>query len=114
MAPPALPGDVAPRTPSWNRQATDRDWFVAAAGVTGPFDPDPMDGDAIAYSDIMFRRRVQALQTVDEMLEKLESRLTDLGVLDDTFIVYASDNGYHLGQFRIPDEKMMPYDSDLR
>ena len=29
-------------------------------------------------------------------------------------MLLTSDHGYHLGQFRIPDEKMMPYDTDIR
>ena len=28
--------------------------------------------------------------------------------------LYSSDHGYHLGQFRIPIEKMLPYETDIR
>ncbi len=28
--------------------------------------------------------------------------LDDLGVLNNTFIVFSSDHGYHLGEWRIP------------
>ena len=31
------------------------------------------------------------------------------GVMDNTYFLYSSDHGYHLGQFRIPIEKMLPY-----
>merc|ERR1712107_608357 len=33
---------------------------------------------------------------------------------DNTYVLFSSDHGYHLGQFRIPDEKMLPYETDIR
>ena len=37
-----------------------------------------------------------------------------MGVLSHTYVAVSSDHGYHLGQFRIPDEKMLPYETDVR
>jgi len=31
--------------------------------------------------------------------------LDELGVLDNTFIMFSADHGYHLGNWRLPQEK---------
>src|SRR5262249_12869354 len=36
------------------------------------------------------------------------------GVLDDTYFVFTSDNGFHLGQHRLPAGKYSPYETDIR
>jgi arylsulfatase A-like enzyme len=40
-----------------------------------------------------YRARLQALQGVDEMVDALVTELDKMGILDNTFIFYTSDNG---------------------
>jgi arylsulfatase A-like enzyme len=46
-------------------------------------------------------RRCETLQTVDEVVTSLESELERSGRLDDTYLVFTSDNGYALGEHRL-------------
>lgn len=36
------------------------------------------------------------------------------GQLDRTWIVVTSDHGYHMGQFAMPIDKRLPYETDIR
>ena len=40
--------------------------------------------------------------------------LDELGVAGNTYVVFTSDNGYHLGQYRLTHGKRTPYDADIR
>lgn len=44
--------------------------------------------------------RLEALQSVDRAVGSLVQTLDEQGVLDDTYIVFSSDNGYSLGEHR--------------
>ncbi len=44
--------------------------------------------------------RLQALQSVDRAVGSLVATLEEEGVLDNTYIVFSSDNGYSLGEHR--------------
>merc|ERR1712216_274144 len=64
--------------------------------------------------DDLMRKRWGALLSIDDLVAGLIDALTDAGVLDNTYILFSSDHGYHLGQLRIPIEKMLPYETDIR
>ena len=68
----------------------------------------------LARIDETFRRRVRAVQAVDRMVGRLRQRLAVAGVADNTYIVFSSDNGFHLGQHRLTPGKLTAYDSDVR
>ncbi|WP_165807244.1 sulfatase family protein [Nocardioides currus] len=46
------------------------------------------------------RARLRALQSVDRAVESLVETLREVGELNDTVIVFTSDNGYSLGEHR--------------
>src|SRR4029079_4140593 len=47
-------------------------------------------------------------------LANLVATLRSLHALHNTYIVFTSDNGFHLGQHRLPAGKETPYDTDIR
>ncbi len=49
----------------------------------------------------------------DENLGKLLNALDDLGLAEDTVVVYSSDNGYYLGEHRLGDKRSL-YEESLR
>lgn len=55
----------------------------------------------IEYNDEFQRARLRALQSVDEMVEKLIKTLENKELLDNTYIFYTTDNGYHISQYRM-------------
>lgn len=72
------------------------------------------NASSVAYLDHYYRQRLRALQAVDELVEKLVLQLDAAGVLDETYIIYSSDNGFHVGQHRLPPGKECGYEEDIR
>ncbi|KAK7414585.1 hypothetical protein QQZ08_012526 [Neonectria magnoliae] len=73
-----------------------------------------LNDSSVSYIDDYYRARLQALQAVDEIIEQVVTQLEDAGILDDTYIIYSSDNGFHLGQHRLPPGKECGFDEDIR
>ncbi len=57
--------------------------------------------------------RIQALQSLDESVAGTIAALEEQGVLDQTVVIFASDNGWLLGEHRA-EKKTLPYDESLR
>lgn len=58
-----------------------------------------------------YRKRMASLLAVDEAVEALVDRLAQNGELDNTYIVFTSDNGFYFGEHRVPMGKFLPYDA---
>jgi len=74
----------------------------------------PLDEAAIRAIDTLMRSRWGALFSIDDLVAQIVGALDALQLLQSTYVMVSSDHGYHLGQFRIPDEKMLPYETDVR
>ena len=65
------------------------------------------------YNDDFYRGRLRALQPVDELLDDIFRSLEQYGILNNTYVIYSSDNGYHIGQHRLPPGKECGYEEDV-
>ena len=61
-----------------------------------------------------YRERLRALQAVDDMVETIVKALERAGRLDDTYVIYTSDNGFHMGEHRLFIGKTTAYEEDIR
>jgi N-acetylglucosamine-6-sulfatase len=64
--------------------------------------------------DTLYRERLGSMLSVDEMVDSIVQELEADGQLDNTFIFFASDNGFLLGQHRIQNDKRYPYEESIR
>lgn len=97
---------TAPRTPNWNELNSDAHFLVSSQPA--------MDAENIAWSDLAFARRSEACMSIDDLVADVVGTLSELSVLDNTFVFFTSDHGYSLGQLRFPSGKWNVYEWNIR
>ena len=60
------------------------------------------------------RNRLASTLAIDEMVGDLVDALEESGELDNTYIFFTSDNGYHAGEHRLTTGKWTAYEEDIR
>jgi N-acetylglucosamine-6-sulfatase len=60
------------------------------------------------------QRSIESLISVDQGVKRVYDALIAAGKLENTYIVFTSDNGFFLGQHRISRGKVLPYEPGLR
>ncbi|CAG7915788.1 unnamed protein product [Penicillium olsonii] len=96
---------VVPRTPNFNPDSP--------SGVSWIAQPPQQNQTEVDYNDESYRNCLRALQAVDEMVDGVFKKLEDLGILEDTYVVYSSDNGFHIGQHRLQPGKRCGFEEDI-
>jgi N-acetylglucosamine-6-sulfatase len=116
---------VAPNTPHLPTNVPDR-YAGAYSGLALPRPPNFNEADVsdkapparkprlsdaeISEMAANYRRQAAALRAVDDMVASLMDELSAQGELDNTYILYTSDNGYYWGEHRY-DRKTFPYEA---
>jgi N-acetylglucosamine-6-sulfatase len=70
--------------------------------------------EQIARAEDLYRKRLQSMLAVDEMIAELVDTLRQSGELENTYIFFTSDNGLHLGTHRLTAGKWTAYEEDIR
>ena len=96
----------APRTPNYNCSVEDHHWLAQ--------NQLPITAKEAEEADQLYVSRLKTLISVDDFVHDLVQLLEDHAILSDTYLVFTSDNGYHLGQFRMPMGKWQAYEDDIR
>ncbi len=99
-------GLEAPRTPSFNERDMKDKPKVRQKAL--------LNEQEVTNLSILYRLRLRTLQAVDDMVAGIVESLSQSGQLDNTYIFFTSDNGFHLGQHRLNSGKYTPYEEDVR
>jgi arylsulfatase A-like enzyme len=108
--PPRHDGSFAdlplPRPPNFNE---------ADVSDKPPFARLPLlDEAGIAEVETAFQKRQEQLKGIEDTVEQVVEVLRDMGRLDNTIIIYSSDNGFSMGEHRRPRNKALLYDEIAR
>jgi N-acetylglucosamine-6-sulfatase len=99
------PGVQVPRTDNFNPDVASGTSWIADLPIIGETE--------LAYNDLLYRRRLQSLAAVDDMVEEIVNRLGHHGILDNTYLIFTSDQGFHIGQHRMPPGKCTSFEEDI-
>jgi N-acetylglucosamine-6-sulfatase len=97
----------SPRPPNYQEpDVSDKSpWLRATADIRA--------AEVVAWNPIDYRNRQGSLYALDDLVESLVNTLKANGQLDNTYVIFTSDNGYNLGAHRLI-HKMAPYEESIR
>ena len=95
----------APRRANWNPdKPSGASWINKLPRLTGA---------QVNTCDKNHVGRLQNIAGIDAMVGKMIDKLKDHNLLDNTYIIYTSDNGFHIGNHRLLPGKRCPYEEDI-
>jgi len=98
---------AAPHPPSYNEEdVSDKPAYIRERQSLTPEKEKDIDN--------LYKKRLQSLQSVDDMIATLVQTLDETGLLENTYIFFTSDNGYHIGHHRLKLGKSTPYEVDIQ
>lgn len=98
----AYPDAQAPRPPSFDEaDVSDKPSWVR--------EKSKLRGDEVAWFDRRQAARMRSALTLEDLSREVVSALARTDQLDNTYVIFTSDNGYHMGLHRIRGAKWTPY-----
>ena len=96
-----------PTPPSLNEEdVADKPSFIQALP--------PLDAGDVRRATRRYRCTLATMRAVDRGVGGLVEVLRRTGELNNTVVMFISDNGYYFGEHRIPDKKHNPYEEGIR
>jgi arylsulfatase A-like enzyme len=98
----AYPQAKAPRSPSFDEaDVSDKPDWVAEKSALRP--------EEIARYDRRQAARMRSALTLEDLSRSVVSALSRTDQQDDTYVIFTSDNGFHMGLHRVRGAKWTPY-----
>ena len=101
-------GKTMPRRPNYKRAPEGKPALQRRIGDLPPL------GAATATRDESILGRQRSLMAIDESVGKILKALKEIGQLDNTILVLASDNGYFYGEHGLSVERRLAYEESIR
>ena len=101
-----FPGLQVPRSPSFNPDVPSGGGFIKTL--------EKQNDTVVEYNDEFYRTRIQSLQAVEDLIESIMDWLDKHpDISENTYLIYTTDNGYHIGQHRLPPGKTCNVEEDI-
>ena len=102
-----FPDLKVPRTPNFNPdEQAGHGGFIKGL--------EKQNDTVVAYNDGFYRARIQSLQAVDDLVQSIMDWLyAHPDILENTYLMYTTDNGFHIGQHRLPPGKTCAIEEDI-
>ena len=81
------------KTPRYNISSPNKHWMVSQQPPLTKQDEKELDG--------IFQNRTRTLLSVDDIVFAVVETCQQLNILNNTYIIYTSDHGFHLGDYRL-------------
>ncbi len=112
-------GKTMPRRPNYGMSDQDRESKPVIAKALEfrhvlEQDPDWLHEIDPGISDETIRRRAEMMLAVDDGVGRIVETLRNGGKLDNTLIIFTSDNGYFYGEHGLAIERRLPYEESVR
>eukprot|EP00026_Physarum_polycephalum_P001268 Phypoly_transcript_01269.p2 GENE.Phypoly_transcript_01269~~Phypoly_transcript_01269.p2 ORF type:complete len:397 (-),score=45.48 Phypoly_transcript_01269:413-1603(-) len=104
-----FPNITAPRTPNFNYHSFGNE----SKHFLVDWEQYPMSNTSVSTIDTKYANRLRTLVSVDNIVGNVIDLLTQYKRLDNAYVIFFSDNGYHLGQFCVAFDKRLPYETDI-
>jgi N-acetylglucosamine-6-sulfatase len=103
----AFQDEPLPRPPSFDEEdVSDKPTFIRQLP--------PLGAATTATIELRYRCALASLRAVDRGVRRIVAELRRAKELDDTVLLFTSDNGFFFGEHRIPEQKTRPYEEALR
>lgn len=96
---------LQPPQEAYNKKDPEKPDYVSDLG--------PLTTEEKSRLQEIYEEGAEGLQTVDDVVDKLITLLEDTGEIDNSYVMFVSDNGSHHGDHRLAHGKMTPYASDI-